>query len=104
MKKIALIMLAVVSMALASCGGGGGNNQEKKEAKKYEPATPAITYSVPNVLDREKIELDEFKGCFEVKNVGVRESAAMELTASATLEVVKDLPEYMYKEIGRAHV
>jgi len=55
MKKLTLVMLAVISMALVSCGGGNKHKtlaesvreREEKEkavldAKLYEPATPAI--------------------------------------------------------------
>lgn len=76
MKKIALIMLAVVSMALVSCGGG------KDEGVK--PASPAITYdNNASILN----------GCFEVKNVALREKSMYEIEVTATLEVIKDIPE-----------
>jgi len=86
MKKLALIMLAVVSMALVSCGGGGGNGQgDKKNSKKYEPATPAITY------DQNDYYNVPLKGCFEVKNVGIRENSLYELGVSVTLEALQDV-------------
>lgn len=92
MKKLALIMLAVVSMALVSCGGGGGNEQgDKKNSKKYEPATPAFTY------DQTDFYNVPLKGCFEVKNVGIRENSLYELGVSVTLEALQDVSSnYIY--------
>ena len=65
-------MLAVISMALISCGGGKnetkeGAKEETKVAKVYEPATPAIMYKATD--DREKVFKNELsvRDCFEVK-------------------------------------
>lgn len=75
MKKLTLIMLAIVSMALVSCGGG--------EDEGVKPANPAIIYNDnASILD----------GCFEVKNVAIRQTSLYEISVTATLEVIKDVP------------
>jgi hypothetical protein len=72
MKKLALIMLAVVSMALVSCGGGG-----------IQPASPDILY---------KGDGSKLDGYLKVKEVSARVEGEY-ITATAILEVVKDIPE-----------
>lgn len=72
MKKLALIMLAVVSMALVSCGEGG-----------IQPASPDILYNG----DGSKLD-----GYLKVKEVSARVEGEY-ITATAILEVVKDIPE-----------
>lgn len=67
--------MAVVSMALVSCGGG------KDEGVK--PADPAFEY------DGDGTVLD---GCFQMKSVGVREDSPYKIVTSITVEVIKDIP------------
>ena len=107
MKKLTLVMLAVISMALVSCGGGNKHKtlaesvreREEKEkavldAKLYEPATPAINYG--KALPDEKDSFFSLRDYFEVKSV------ALYVIATVTLEALEDAPEdfnYIYGKI-----
>ena len=70
-------MLAVVSMALVSCGGGGGG---------LKPAKPAITYST----SEESVDL---KDCLKVESVAIRKSESFEVIVSAKVEMIKEPSE-----------
>lgn len=74
-------MLAVVSMALVSCGGDGGGGGLK-------PAEPAITYESANY----DFETD-VRDSFQVKNVAIRENGTYKVSVTAQIEMVKDLSE-----------
>ena len=76
-------MLAVVSMALVSCG------------KKVGIADPAITYSTPNVNPEAVLDI---RDCYQVKSVSLSPNTAYSKTrfnASVTLEVIKEMPAEM---------
>lgn len=79
MKKIALIMLAVVSMALVSCGGDGGG---------LKPAEPVITYESANADYK-----TDLRDCLQVKNVVIRENGLYEVSVTAQIEMVKEPSE-----------
>jgi len=79
MKKLALIMLAVVSMALVSCGGGG------KDGKQIKPTSTGITYE--NYIAKEKNV--PLLGCYELKSVGVRKVDDTHLMVSATIKALE---------------
>lgn len=72
MKKLALIMLAVVSMALVSCGGGSGD---------VKLADPPVTY----YHDSDEIDVEVKINSFDVKASGddktIKVSAKIELTS-----------------------
>ena len=81
MKKLALIMLAVVSMALVSCGGG------KKAG--VEIASPAISYQNVNendLFDSDKVNI---KDCLSVKSVAIRENGSQVISVTAQVEMIK---------------
>ena len=101
MKKLTLVMLAVISMALISCGGGKnetkeGAKEETKVAKVYEPATPAIMYKATD--DRENVFKNELsvRDCFEVKKVALAKADLYEVAVTVTLEALKDRPVNSY--------
>lgn len=77
MKKIALIMLAVVSMAMVSCGGSG-----------VKPADPAITYEETSSEHQTCI-----KDCLKVISVSLRENSLYETSVSAKVELVNEPSE-----------
>jgi len=71
-------MLAVVSMALVSCGGGGDDKQIK-------PAPTGITYE--NYFRKENNV--PLLGCYELKSVGVKKVDDTHLMVSATIEALQ---------------
>ena len=73
-------MLAVVSMALVSCGGG------KDEGLK--PAEPVITYESAN-----KDYKTDLRDCLQVKNVVIRENGLYDVSVTAQIEMVKEPSE-----------
>ncbi len=117
MKKLTLVMLAVISMALVSCGGGNKHKtlaesvreREEKEkavldAKLYEPATPAINYG--KALPDEKDSFFSLRDYFEVKSVALSQTdettVPSYVIATVTLEALEDAPEdfnYIYGKI-----
>lgn len=87
MKKLALIMLAVVSMALVSCGGGDGKS--KSESKK-----PVVEMADPPFIFRKAPDTDinvPVKGCFKVKQVTVADAGVLDVNVSVTLEALQDV-------------
>lgn len=76
MKKIALILVTVVSMALFSCGDGGG---------KVELASPAITYE--QVGDDHPFQVS-MKDCLAVKSLAVSKRK-FDMAVTAQVEMVK---------------
>ena len=80
MKKLALILLAVVSMALVSCGGGSGN--------EVKLASPSITYEHSSLNSRVSLA-----DCLSVKHLEVKETNTNEITVSGEIEIVQT-PEY----------
>lgn len=81
-------MLAVVSMALVSCGGGGN---------AIKPTTPDILY---------KNDGSKLDGYLKVKDVSARVESEKSLMAIVTLEVTKDIPEIKeeWKNINEVHI
>ena len=81
-------MLAVVSMALVSCGGGGN---------AIKPTTPDILY---------KNDGSKLDGYLKVKDVSARVESEKSLMAIVTLEVTKDIPEIKeeLKNINVVHI
>lgn len=79
MKKLALIMLAVISMALVSCGGGSG----------VKPADPAITYDEHPSSEFQTC----IKDCLKVISVSLRENSLYETSVSAKVELVEEPSE-----------
>ncbi len=74
-------MLAVVSMALVSCGGGKSDGGVK-------PADPAITYDA--ATDRYQVEI---RDCLQVKKVSIRENGLYKVSVTAQIEMVKEPSE-----------
>ena len=72
-------MLAVVSMALVSCGGDGGG---------LKPAEPVITYESANADYK-----TDLRDCLQVKNVVIRENGLYEVSVTAQIEMVKEPSE-----------
>ena len=81
MKKLALIMLAVVSMALVSCGGG------KKAG--VEIASPAISYQNVNENDLLNLGNVNINDCLSVKSVAVRDNGTLAISVTAQEELIK---------------
>ena len=90
-------MLAVVSMALVSCGGSDGksNSESKSESKKpvVEMADPPFIFSkAPDFFENVPM-----KGCFKVKQVSVAdaemdfESGMGKVNVSVTLEALQNV-------------
>lgn len=79
MHKIAIVLFAFVSMAMASCGGGQGN---------IKPASPAIIYE--GWGSRLEGFLDVGKADATIEGEGIR--------TVITMKVVKDIPEFFTPE------
>lgn len=78
MKRIALIMLAVVSMALVSCGGG----------EAVQPADPAIIYDTFSVDDHDDFFVN-INNCLQIKKVSIAEIAS-EVFVTVVVEMIKE--------------
>ena len=99
MKKLTLVMLAVISMALISCGGGKnetkeGAKEETKVAKVYEPATPAFLYKAVEI---EMCDIS-VRDCFEMKRINLAEAADWTVSVTVTLEALQDAPARYYSD------
>jgi len=77
-------MLAVVSMALASCGGGD---------EGVKPADPAVTYETVTGKDKDKEYRVELRDCLQVKKVSIRGNGIYKVSVTAQIEMVKEPSE-----------
>ncbi len=89
-------MLAVVSMALVSCGGGDGKSKSESKKPVVEMADPPFIF---NKAD-DYYENVPLKGCFKVKQVTVADAGVLNVNVSVTLEALQDVDsEDIYADI-----
>ena len=83
MKKLAFIMLAVVVIALVSCGGGGS----------LKPADPEIYYASLNETDVKYLGKVDIEGCLKIKKALVNETGSNSISVTVDVEMVKEPSE-----------
>lgn len=80
-------MLAVVSMALVSCGGGDGKSKSESKKPVVEMADPPFIFGKAYYI----FENVPLKGCFKVKQVTVADAGVLDVNVSVTLEALQDV-------------
>jgi hypothetical protein len=80
-------MLAVVSMALVSCGGGDGKSKSESKKPVVEMADPPFIFGKASNIDKNV----PVKGCFKVKQVTVADACVLDVNVSVTLEALQDV-------------
>lgn len=86
-------MLAVVSMALVSCGGGDGKSKSESKKPVVEIADPPMTFQKAD----DSYENVPLKGCFKIKQAAVAdlgyhsEKNKNKISVSVTLEALQNV-------------
>ena len=83
MKKIMLLMLAIVSLVLASCGGGGS----------LKPADPEIYYASLDKTDVKYLGRVDIEGCLKIKKALINETGSNSISVTVDVEMVKEPSE-----------